>query len=240
MPENDQKMAMPSGVEFDHRDLETLRMMYQYGFLRFTLGSLFTLTSGISSCVYVGGREDLTDNPELLWRIGRRLAKVITAQAQTADKRICLLGVPVVGNTLAHETATVSYGEGILANGIWLAHRVVRENPKSISRQTGWITKPPSEKHSYWLIDNALTTGGSFIKTRENISRDGYSVAGCVVAVDRQQGGLERLKSAKFKRVLVAYQLFDMVYALCKIGIWSEVIQTKFGLELIKSKNVLA
>ena len=57
-------MQVPSGREFYQRDLDLVRQMARYGFLRYE-EEPFRLRSGIESHVYVYGREDLTDNVEV-------------------------------------------------------------------------------------------------------------------------------------------------------------------------------
>ena len=56
-------MNVPSGRVFDKLDLKIVRLMVEYGFIRWQ-EKPFILNSGIESHIYVSGREDLTDHPD--------------------------------------------------------------------------------------------------------------------------------------------------------------------------------
>src|SRR3989344_4946843 len=144
-------MQVPSGAKYTNEDLDILAMMSKCGFVRRS-DEPFKLASGIMSHVYVFGREDLTDNPQLASLIGLKLARVVYDNTDLDESRQqCLIGVPVAGNTLAQAASLSSLS--LLKEMAWTAqpigHRVMREQPKQhgahkkvwIDRQQGAVPR---------------------------------------------------------------------------------------------------
>ena len=40
------------------------------------------------------------------------------------------------------------------------------------------------------------------------------------VLVDRQQGGIQNMEKAGFKRIVVAFKLLDLTFAFGELGLW--------------------
>jgi len=219
------QIQVPSGAVYDNDDLDIMQMMGSFGFVRRS-DEPFQLNSGIMSHVYVFGREDLTDHPELERLIGRKLAKTVYANTDVDERRQqCLIGVPVAGNTLAQAASRESLE---LTNLTWTAqpiiHRVMREQPKQHgAHKKSWINgRPDTINHQYWWVDNVVTDGDSKITAAKRGLEDGYPAweMPCLIYIDRQQGALPRLKAAGFRRVHVVYNLLDITFAFGELGLW--------------------
>jgi orotate phosphoribosyltransferase len=189
--------------------------------------STFKLNSGILSHVYVFGREDTTDNPVLEWMLGRKTAHVIQAASRPDDKQICLIGIPTAGTAIAQATAMVSWKEGILINKQVICHRIMREIQKvghgDHVHQENWVNgKPNTSKHTYGDVDNVATNADSKFKARKRLEASGYPVEDMFsfIFVDRQQGGVQRMEKAGISRIIVAYKLLDLTYALGEMKLW--------------------
>src|SRR3989344_5131486 len=118
-------MNVPSGRIYDKLDLKIIRLMAKYGFIRWR-EEPFQLNSGIESHVYISGREDLTDHPDLERLIGKKIALGVKANSLPKDKQPCLVGVPTAGTTLAQAAAMASYHSRILVSGQTICHRIMR------------------------------------------------------------------------------------------------------------------
>lgn len=218
-------MQVPSGAVYDQTDLVVLLKMGEFGFVRHN-DTPFKLASGIMSHVYVFGREDLTDHPDLEWLVGRKIAQTVYANTDVDDARQqCLIGVPVAGNTLAQAASMASIEE--YKNCAWtaqpIAHRVMREQRKQHGAHNNWINgKPDQARHRYWWVDNVVTDGGSKIQAAERSEEDGYpsKQMPCLIWIDRQQGALPRLQAAGFENVIVVYNLLDITFAFGEMKVW--------------------
>jgi len=69
-------MRAPSGYIFDNNELTIIEAMHRHVFLRYDVNS-FLLTSQVRSNFYVGGREDVTDNPLFERMLGTKVASLI-------------------------------------------------------------------------------------------------------------------------------------------------------------------
>ena len=75
--------------------------MVEYEFIRYS-DIPIELSSGVKSHVYVFGRDDVTDHPDLEWAIGRKIAKLIQGYTPPTDKgQPCLIGIPTAGTAIA-------------------------------------------------------------------------------------------------------------------------------------------
>jgi orotate phosphoribosyltransferase len=200
--------------------------MHEAEFIKYSR-TPFTLKSGIKSNVYVYGREDLTDNPNLEWLVGEKLCDVLVSNATPTDQQVCLIGIPTAGTPFAQAAAMASVANPATSlshrqpNGKPICHRIMKEVPKDHGAHKGWINGEPKLAHSYWLVDNVATNGASKPEAREKMRADGYpDPAGIVIWIDRQQGAVRRLAEAGFNRVLVAYQLLDVTYAFGEMEFW--------------------
>ena len=216
-------MQVPSGRVFNEDDLAILKEMAVYGFVRYS-ATPFTLRSGIKLNVYVSGREDLTDNPGLEWIIGRKIAHVARIIADPKDKQVCLIGAPTAGTALAQAASMVSFREDVWANDLPICHRIMKEAQKTHGAHQNWVNgKPDLHRHSYWLVDNVVTDGGTKLEAMTKLKADGYPAEAetpCVIWIDRQQGAIPRLEKAGFKRIVVVYNLLDLTFAFGELGLW--------------------
>lgn len=220
-------MKVPSGRILDAYDLRILPMMARYGFIRWD-EQPFTLRSGIKSHVYVFGREDLTDHPDLEWHIGHKIAGLVleNAVARGDHKQQCLIGLPTAGTSLAQAAAMVNWHR----QSFWvddakhrIIHRIMREELKTHGAHPDWVNgKPLQELHTYWSVDNVVTDGGTKLESRERFRASGYPVENmpALVLVDRQQGGIKRMEQRGFNQIVVAYYLLDLTYAFGQLGLW--------------------
>jgi orotate phosphoribosyltransferase len=220
-------MQVPSGRVFDTTDLHLLRLMHDDGFVG-VKDRPVTLRSGIKSRVYVAGRSDLTESPALMGLVGKKICQVIHQHWTNPDQSACLVGIPTAGTTLAIAAAMMSvwaYG------GPPVLCRQMRPVKKTHGEDQTWVEgKPDVVHHHYWLLDNVATSGDSVLEAERKLLEDGYPAKPPVfIWIDRQQGGVERLKAAGFEQVVVAYYLLDITYAYHRLGLWSE--ETAQGVE---------
>lgn len=217
-------MQVPSGRFYAPFDVEILRRMAEYRFLAHR-DQPFKLKSGIMSNVYVFGREDLTDHPDLEWLAGNRIARNIWENTRSGDRQHCLIGIPTAGTALAQCAAMASWQLVMSggAEGSVICHRVMREALKAHGAHPSWVNGDPDPKcHTYWGVDNVATNGDSKIEAAEKLEQQGYPVKqmGWFIFVDRQQGAVERLKRLGFERLVVAYNLLDITFAFGELGLW--------------------
>ncbi len=219
-------MKTPSGQVFDENDLELLRLMAENGFIQ-TTGQTARLASGISTRVYVCGREDLTDKNFFEWLIGRKIARLVKQYGGSEGERrqYCLIGVPTAATAMAQAAAMVSLAENILVNGQYICHRIMRESPKRHGLHQGWVNgESQPDIHVYWAVENVVTSGTTLITIAERLRQSGYPVEEMpiLVFVDRQQGGIKKLEEAGFRKIVVAYNLLDLVFIFGELGLWSK------------------
>lgn len=226
-------MQVPSGKFYDEGDLDLLRKMAEVGFVKYS-DKPFPLKSKIMSNVYVFGREDLTDHPELEWKVGRKIAQVV--YEHTLDERQpCLIGLPTAGTALAQAAAMASIQvlrdrrlEQLLEvpHRLPIAHRIMREQLKthgSGQHKGTWVNgRPEPLKHQYWTLDNVATDGETKIENAPRLQADGYPAFQMPVLIyaDRQQGAIKRLKDAGFEKIVVVFELLDITFAYGEMGLW--------------------
>lgn len=218
-------MNVPSGRTLDSFDLDIIRMMNTYGFLRYS-STPIQLKSGVLSHVYVAGREDLTDHPNLMLAIGKKICLLLEAHHYEGDDRqLCLIGIPTAGTTLACAAALAGTA---YETKIQPCCRLMREAKKAHGVHHHWIDgEPARDRHFYWLIDNVATNGASKFEAAAKLAEDRYPTKPpCFIWIDRQQGAVARLAAAGFKHVIVGYNLLDLAYALGELNLWpKEVVQ---------------
>ncbi len=218
-------MHVPSGRTFYEEDIRLVRQMAQHGFIRH-VDEPFLLSSGIESRVYVFGREDMTDNVYFERCVGERVCNAVWngMRGMTGGLReSCLIGIPTAGTVFAQAAAMASLGSTSV-----ISHRIMREIPKEHGADVhrGWVNgRPDPERHCYWLVDNVVTSGKSMLEAAQKLEDDGYpprAETPCLVFIDRQQGGVRRLEEARFKKIVVVYNLLDVTFALGEFGLWSK------------------
>lgn len=122
-------MDVPSGRVFRQPDLDLVRLMAEHGFIRW-LDERVPVSSGLRFRLYVSGRDEVTDHPELQWQLGRRLMNTVWDSFEGVSLgglRPCLIGVPMAGTTLAHAAALADHREWHVAGRqqLPICHRVI-------------------------------------------------------------------------------------------------------------------
>ena len=192
--------------------------------------------SGAKSRVVVSGREDLTENPSLLLRVGEEIAgAVMRLQINTPGpgRQPCLIGIPAAGTPLAAAASLWA----IRYRPNWnLCFRQMRQKHKDHGRpeHRRWVDgKPDQIAHQYFTVDNTITDGGSKLETIERLKEDKYPVGGMahIILVDRQEGGVERLRKQGIK-VVPIFSLSDIICLLEQEEIWPKKIIAQIRGEL--------
>lgn len=220
-------MLIPSGAVYDTLDLTILALMKSYGFIEYSKEG-FTLKSGIHSNVYVQGRNDVTDNPNLGWLLGRKIARIVVANRPPDGLQPCLIFVPTAGTSLAAAASLVSYQEGIRTpNGLYISYRIMREVVKDYGAgATNWVNGEFDDYHTFWGGDNVVTDSRSKIEAADKLTESGYPALEMpwLIVVDRQQGGIRRMEEHGFKRIVVVYNLLDIAFAMGELTLWPKEV----------------
>jgi orotate phosphoribosyltransferase len=220
-------LEVPSGAIYNDFDLGLLELMNQYGLVRYDSKG-FIFRSGIRSNVYVSGRNDVTDNPDLGWFIGRKIAKTVRENFQKGDKQPCLIFIPTAGTGLAAAASLVSFWEGIEdPENRCLTYRIMRESVKSHGAgATAWVNGDYDDNHTFWGGDNVITDAGSKILAAERLVKSGYPAYDMpwLIFVDRHQGGIRKMQEHGFKRIIVCYRLLDITFAMGELGLWPKSV----------------
>ncbi|OGY96969.1 MAG: hypothetical protein A2122_00025 [Candidatus Liptonbacteria bacterium GWB1_49_6] len=214
-------MDVPSGRKFSALDIEIVRLIGKYRFVRREEEPI-RLVSGITSHVYVSGRESLTDHPDFEWLVGRKIAETIWKSFSYDTLPKCLIGIPVAGAALAQAAAMYTHDVPLMSFRS-ICHRTMRQIKKEHGTHHTWVDGAPDPMHySYGAIDNTATNGGSKVKARTRLLEDGYPVNDMfwMIFVDRGQGAVPRLATLGFTNLIVVYILLDIVYAFGELGLW--------------------
>ncbi|MEJ0053387.1 MAG: hypothetical protein WDN10_01490 [bacterium] len=195
-------------------DKKTLKKFVASGFIAWKEKPV-TFKSGLSSHVYVGGRDDLTHDPELLLAIGGALAKRVKALTPKGFLP-CLIGIPSAGRTLAQAAAMHPKGK--------FAFEILRDRKKAYGAHKKWVDgRPQPKRFFYFTIDNTITDGASKYEAFERLCEDGYPAKRMshLILVDREEGGAEKLRARGY-RVETVWNLTDIVRALVAHKIWTQ------------------
>ncbi len=81
-------------------------------------------------------------------------------------------------------------------------------------------------QHTYWLLDNVVTNGESKRIVEPQLKESGYDPLAMplLIFIDRQQGGVERLATAGYGRIEVAFNLLDITFVLGELGVWPATV----------------
>ena len=224
------RIVAPSGRIFAKRDQEFLALACAYGFIEWR-DTPFKLKSGIFSNVYVFGREDVTDHPDLEWLIGQIIVEVVLGcwrYTTLFQMQPCMIGIPTAGTALAQAAAMVAWAEKEKHLGAQIiCHRIMREALKQShgagTHKGTWVNGKPNPRQWYWGWDNVATNGDSKFEAAEKWAADGYNVGEMIagIFVDRQQGAVPRLeKAGLFKKIVTVFNLLDITFAFGELGLW--------------------
>lgn len=184
---------------------EFLLEAYKLGIIKF---GNFTLKSGIQSPFYVDLRP-LASSPELLKELSRQLLHLLS---DTQYELIC--GVPYAALPMATAMS--------LESGVPLI--IKRKESK------GYGTKKMlegifTEGQTCVLVEDVITSGKSLVETIEEVEKENLKVKDIVVVLDREQGGIEKLRKEGYQ-----------VYNLFSIG---EVIDILYKHKLLSEQEVI-
>ncbi len=178
---------------------EFLLKAYDLGIIKF---GNFTLKSGVESPFYVDLRP-LASSPQLLKTLSGNLLHIVN---DAPFELIC--GVPYAALPMA---TVMSLESGI---------------PLIIKRKEnkGYGTKRMLEGvfhdgQNCLLVEDVITSGKSLIETIDEVEKEGLKVSDIAVVLDREQGGIERLKRQgyKVKSLFTINEVVDILYKYGKL-----------------------
>jgi len=147
---------------------------YELGIIKF---GNFTLKSGIESPFYVDLRP-LSSSPQLLKTLANNLLDLVE---KSTFELIC--GVPYAALPMG---TTMS-----LASGIPLIIKRKENKGYGTKRMVEGVY---SDGQNCLLVEDVITSGQSLLETIEEVEREGLKVTDIVVVLDREQGGIDKLK----------------------------------------------
>lgn len=143
----------------------------------------FRLASGKTSHEYLDCRAAL-GHPEALAALGEALLAALRPEVQVVG------GLTMGADPLAHAVSQASAGTGHPVR--WLA---VRKTAKAHGRRLG-VEGAWSPGDRVAVVDDVVTTGGSTIQALERVREAGLDVVQVIALVDREEGGLDRVREA--------------------------------------------
>lgn len=180
----------------------------------------FTLRSGIKSHVYFHGRNDVTDNPELLDKCGALIGATLSTLCRDDGRQPILIGVPTAANGFAASITHYRPTGSAPRPGFRVMREKVKEHGSS-DQKNRWVNgKPDTTAHYYATIENVVTSGASLSEAIERIESDGYKVRDMphLVFMDRQQGGVAKLRNSGLQ-IITLFELLDVVWAFKELGL---------------------
>lgn len=150
-----------------------------------------TLASGKKSNFYFDGKQT-TLHPEGSDLVGSLMTEAIYREFPEAQA----VGGPTLGaDPIASAIGLVSYRRGFP-----LQPFIVRKTPKShgtMSWIEGGLHLKPGMR--VVLVEDVITTGGSLLRAAGRVKDAGLQPVGCLVLVDREEGGREALEAQGLK-----------------------------------------
>ncbi|MDH4027910.1 MAG: orotate phosphoribosyltransferase [Nitrospirota bacterium] len=153
---------------------------------KFTDEPTFRLASGKMSSYYFNCKPT-TLNAEGMFLVGNLLYGLIKDQKDWTMTAVG--GLTLGADPLANAIAYTSY----LKNDP-LESFVVRKEPKKHGTML-WVEGNVREGDSVVIVEDVVTTGGSTIKAIDRAKNCGLKIAGVIVLIDRQEGGIEAIES---------------------------------------------
>ena len=142
----------------------------------------FTLTSGEKSAYYFDGRL-ITLSAEGAYLVGKKVFELVVAAGAEAIGGPTLGADPIIGSVIA-----ISWLEGKPVSGL-----IVRGETKTHGTQK-LIEGNLPQGGKVAIVDDVITTGGSFFRAIEAVEKGGCQVVKVIALLDRQQGGSEELR----------------------------------------------
>lgn len=184
---------------------------YELGIIKF---GNFTLKSGIDSPFYVDLRP-LSSSPQLLKTLANNLLDLVE---QTHFELIC--GVPYAALPMG---TTMS-----LASGIPLIIKRKENKGYGTKRMVEGVYH---DGQNCLLVEDVITSGQSLLETIEEVEREGLKVTDIVVVLDREQGGIAKLRKKGYT-VHTLFTINEVIEMLHKFHRLSDA-------ELARIKNFL-
>lgn len=230
-----QSIVAPSGVVFEGADIHLIKDLGEIGFIKYN-EKPFTLKSKVLSHIYVFGREELTSNLPVLWKIGRKICETVrTRMNEENDRRKpAYIGLPTAGTPLAQMAATVDFANAITGrDSTFYQMRSVKKQSHG-AHETWIIGKPDVFKERIFRIDNVVTDGATKFEMADRFAEDGLPTMELddIILVDRQQGAIKRMMEKGYKKPIVMFNLLDLAYVFEKLEIWPGSIVAKVEREI--------
>lgn len=184
---------------------------YELGIIKF---GNFTLKSGIESPFYVDLRP-LSSSPQLL----KTLANNLLEKVEDAPFDL-ICGVPYAALPMGTTMSLVS--------GVPLIIKRKENKGYGTKRMVEGVYQ---DGQNCLLVEDVITSGQSLLETIEEIEREGLVVTDIVVVLDREQGGIEKLKQKGYK-VSTLFTINEVINILHKYHRLSDA-------ELARVKNFL-
>jgi orotate phosphoribosyltransferase len=163
------------------------------------------LASGQMSHVYVDSKKVSLFGPTL-----KLLGEIFYKKIRELDSHgeIQIAGVSVGGDPLV---AAVLIAASQAQDSKILGGLLVRKEAKSHGATAGRrVEGEPSQGTGCWLVEDVLSTGGSAQSALDALKSEGYKPRGVIVILDREMGGLEKLKAQNKIEVLSLFKLSEL------------------------------
>jgi orotate phosphoribosyltransferase len=196
--------------------------MHEAGSICYKPNNPFTFKSGVESCVYVDLRDDLTENPVLLYAFGVYLRDRLRILFRGTTKKLCLIGIATAGTPFAFAAAQAS-ADPTGAGGMIIGARQMRPERKvAHGKSHGWTNSPPSDEDEYAPIEQVASTGGSLLRDSKRLKEDSYPIESMMhlIVVDWEFGARKLLASNNIRNVEILFKMSDIAYAYHKMGLW--------------------
>lgn len=173
---------------------------YELGIIKF---GNFTLKSGIESPFYVDLRP-LASSPQLLKTLANNLLDLVE---KSPFELIC--GVPYAALPMG---TTMS-----LASGIPLIIKRKENKGYGTKRMVEGVY---SDGQNCLLVEDVITSGQSLLETIEEIEREGLKVTDIVVVLDREQGGIQKLRQKGYTvhTLFTINQVIDILHRFHRLS----------------------
>lgn len=176
-----------------HRE-DFLLKAYELGIIKF---GRFTLKSGIESPFYVDLRS-LASSPQLLKTLANNLLELVD------DREFDLIcGVPYAALPMATAMS--------LTSNIPLIIKRKENKGYGTKRMVEGVYQ---DGQTCLLVEDVITSGKSLLETIDQVEREGLVVHDLVVVLNREQGGIEKLKERGFhiKTLFTINEVIDILH----------------------------
>jgi len=212
-------MGLPLEKKNEGLKIEVAKVLDRIGALKF---GAFKLTSGKMSPYYIDLRI-VPSFPDSFQRVCDCYVRFIKSEVGL-DNVDRIAGIPVSGIPFA----------SVVALSLRKPFLYVRGGARHHGRERR-IEGVIAPGNRVLLLDDLVTTGLSLVKTAKAIVAEGGVVSDCVVLIDRQEGGREKLgKNGVCLHALLS--ITDIASALHELGTIDEV-QLKTILRQVKKKS---